>query len=122
MEHGRPTLDELRSQVKRAAKNSPEDTYRRAGYDGELKTQSDRLLGLCPFHAEKMPSFTIYPDGGFHCFGCGAYGDIIDFHQRRSMANFREAVTSLARDLGIEVGSTPTRASERTGVDEPWTR
>jgi len=121
MEHGRPTLDELKNHVKRAAKDNPEDTYRRAGYDGDVKTQSDRLVGLCPFHHEKTASFTVFPDGGFHCFGCGVYGDIIDFHQRlHHLPGFIEALTSLAHELGLQSHPTQKRAERPPGAEEPW--
>ncbi len=120
MEHIKPRLDELKDRVKRAAEDSPGDTYRRAGYDGELKTQGNRLVGLCPFHDERTPSFTVYADGGFYCFGCGVYGDIVDFHQRlRSLPGFTEAVTSLACDLGFQSAGTVSGAEKFAEREEP---
>ena len=60
--------------------------------------------GLCPFHGEKTPSFTVSEDKGFfHCFGCQASGDVIDFVQRTENLSFREAVESLASSVGLEV-------------------
>lgn len=58
--------------------------------------------GRCPFHREKTPSFVVYPDGHFHCYGCGAHGDTIDFVRRIKGLNFVETVHALGRDLGDE--------------------
>lgn len=60
--------------------------------------------GLCPFHKEKTPSFTVNDDKGFyHCFGCGAHGSAFDFIMETEGLNFREAVEKLASDVGMEV-------------------
>jgi len=60
--------------------------------------------GLCPFHTEKTPSFTVNEDKGFfHCFGCGAHGDAIGFEMRIHGLSFTEAVERLAAECGIEV-------------------
>ncbi len=66
----------------------------------ELKKSGNRLLGLCPFHPEKTPSFTIFPGGRYHCFGCGESGDVIDFTRKVYGLDFRGAI----RHLGIESG------------------
>jgi len=52
--------------------------------------------GLCPFHDEKTPSFTVWPDGHWYCFGCGIGGDIIEFVKRWYRCEFKEAVQRLA--------------------------
>lgn len=58
--------------------------------------------GLCPFHGEKTPSFTVNDDKGFyHCFGCGAHGDIISFLMQHDRLEFREAVERLAERAGV---------------------
>ena len=58
--------------------------------------------GLCPFHNEKTPSFTVSDDKGFfHCFGCGAHGDVIGFVMKSEGLAFREAVERLAAEAGI---------------------
>ena len=58
--------------------------------------------GLCPFHAEKTPSFTVNPRKGiFHCFGCGVGGDAFGFLMRQDRLSFPEAVRALARTAGI---------------------
>lgn len=60
--------------------------------------------GLCPFHNEKTPSFTVNDDKGFfHCFGCGAHGDAIGFEMRMGNLSFPDAVEKLATELGMEV-------------------
>ena len=60
--------------------------------------------GLCPFHKEKTPSFTVNDDKGFyHCFGCGAHGDIIGFAIETEGLSFPEAVERLAGEAGLEV-------------------
>jgi len=76
-----------------------------------------RLKGLCPFHDEKSPSFTVNPSLGFYkCFGCGASGDAITFVREIEHLDFSDAVEVLARRVGIEVrreqgGSAPDRQS-----------
>ncbi len=67
-------------------------------------------VGLCPFHKEKTPSFTVNEDKGFfHCFGCGAHGDVIGFEMRIDNLGFPEAVERLARAAGVAL---PTRSPE----------
>jgi DNA primase len=67
-----------------------------------LKKSGRNYLGLCPFHAEKTPSFTVSDERGlFHCFGCGAGGTVFTFVMRADRVEFREAVESLARRVGI---------------------
>lgn len=62
------------------------------------------FLGLCPFHTEKTPSFTVHDDQGYyHCFGCGERGDAIDFIRQREGICFEEAVKSLATQVGLTV-------------------
>src|SRR3989441_4714710 len=58
--------------------------------------------GLCPFHAEKTPSFTVNPRKGiFHCFGCGVGGDAFGFLMRQDRLTFPEAVRALAKATGV---------------------
>ncbi|MGQ3032456.1 MAG: DNA primase, partial [Ferrovibrionaceae bacterium] len=60
--------------------------------------------GLCPFHNEKSPSFTVNDDKGFfHCFGCGAHGDVIGFVMRSDGLQFPEAVETLAAEAGMQL-------------------
>lgn len=53
----------------------------------------------CPFHTEKTASFRVYPDGTFHCFGCGAYGDVIAFVMKMENLPFGAACARLDRDI-----------------------
>ncbi len=69
-----------------------------------LRRSGARLVGLCPFHDEKSPSFGINPAAGFyHCFGCGEGGDVISFVQKLEALSFSEAVERLAQKLGMEL-------------------
>ncbi len=62
------------------------------------------LKGLCPFHDEKTPSFTVRPAvGAYHCFGCGEGGDVISFVQKVEHLTFTEAVERLAAKVGMEL-------------------
>jgi DNA primase len=61
-------------------------------------------VGLCPFHKEKTPSFSVVEDKRFyHCFGCGAHGDVIGFTMQTANLGFPEAVEQLARQAGLAV-------------------
>ena len=74
------------------------------------------LLGLCPFHQEKTPSFSVDDGRGtFHCFGCGIRGDIIDFVRQQQRLTFSEAVASLASKAGL---SLPTQKIMRNPLEK----
>src|SRR6056297_2004818 len=69
-----------------------------------LKRQGREFAGLCPFHNEKTPSFTVSPQKQFfHCFGCGAHGTALGFVMRYDHLDFPQAVEQLAGELGLEV-------------------
>jgi hypothetical protein len=71
-----------------------EDVLTRAGI--RLRRSGGRLVGCCPFHEERTPSFTVYPDqGSYHCYGCGAHGDIFTFLMASERCSFAEAVARL---------------------------
>ncbi len=73
-------------------------------------------LGLCPFHKEKTPSFTVNEDKGFyHCFGCGKHGSVFDFVMETEGLSFPEAVERLAREAGLEL---PARDPETALRDQ----
>lgn len=61
----------------------------------KLRKLGSRHTALCPFHNEDTPSFVIYPDNSFYCFGCQAHGDAIDFIKLLKNCDFKEAVGSL---------------------------
>jgi DNA primase len=88
-------LDELRARVGLA------DLI---GRRVKLTRKGREHSGLCPFHSEKTPSFTVSEDKGFfHCFGCGAHGDAIGYVMRTENLSFPEAVERLAAEAGLQV-------------------
>ncbi|HKV56085.1 MAG TPA: DNA primase, partial [Candidatus Binataceae bacterium] len=85
-----------------------------------LRRAGRNFVGLCPFHNEKTPSFSVNPERGFfHCFGCGAGGTVFDFVMRVEGLTFPEAMQSLARRYAIALpeaaGGGGTSSSERDG-------
>src|SRR5215469_11418337 len=79
-----------------------------------LKRSGRRYTGLCPFHSEKTPSFTVNPElGFFYCFGCHAGGDVFDFVMRMGGVSFPDALTELAGRAGVRLERTPEE--ERQG-------
>lgn len=69
-----------------------------------LKRAGSNLKGLCPFHSEKTPSFTVYTGTqSFYCFGCGASGDVISFVMRADNLDYVSAVEALAKRAGIDL-------------------
>jgi DNA primase len=72
-----------------------------------LKKSGRGYLGLCPFHSEKTPSFTVNEERGlFHCFGCGAGGTVFTFLMRMDRLDFPEAVRVLAQRAGVDLPET----------------
>ena len=106
-------LEELRSRVDIESVISPYVNLRRRGKN---------LVGLCPFHNEKTPSFTVYPESdSFYCFGCGVGGDVITFVRRIENLDYLEAVKMLADRAGMalpEDGFDDSMAKQRTAVLE----
>ena len=80
-----------------------------------LKRSGSTLMGLCPFHSEKTPSFTVTAKNNFfYCFGCGAGGDAITFLMKAENLDYPAAVTALAQRAGIPL---PTDVNDKeTGV------
>src|SRR4051812_41661576 len=69
-----------------------------------LRKAGTSYKGLCPFHSEKTPSFQVHPEKGFfHCFGCGAGGDVIKFLELHEKVGFQDAVRMLAQKFGLAV-------------------
>ncbi len=108
MRRGQATKEDIRQLV---------DIVELIGEHVALKKSGKNYKGLCPFHAEKTPSFTIQRDTGYwKCFGCGEAGDAFDFVMRREKLTFPEALERLAQRVGVEVARSPEaarRASER---------
>ena len=72
------------------------------GQKVRLAKKGREFSGLCPFHREKTPSFTLNDDKGFyHCFGCGAHGDALSFLMEHDKMPFTEAVEYLAARVGL---------------------
>jgi DNA primase len=69
-----------------------------------LRPGGGRQMGLCPFHQEKTPSFSVNEaEGFFYCFGCQAGGDVLDFYQRVNGLEFKDALEQLAAEAGVEL-------------------
>lgn len=76
-----------------------------------LKKAGKNFVGLCPFHQEKTPSFTVSSEKQiFHCFGCGEHGDVFSFLMKINNLTFPEAVRQLAKKVGVDI---PQRALSR---------
>ncbi len=91
------------------------------GAKTELKRSGQQLMGLCPFHDERSPSFSVDPDRKvFHCFGCGEGGDLFKFVQLTEGLNFRESVETLSDRYGVQMELTeedPQAAQRREKRD-----
>jgi DNA primase len=96
MVYNAPLLDELRSRTQLS------DLVRHCGV--KLVRRGREFVGLCPFHRERTPSFTVADDKRFfHCFGCGAHGDVFDFVMLIDNVDFRTAVAKIAGGLGAGI-------------------
>lgn len=101
------TLDDIRERVSIVEVVSGHMSLKKAGRN---------FLGLCPFHAEKTPSFTVNEERGlFHCFGCGAGGTVFTFVMRAEHIGFPDAVELLARRAGVKL---PERTERDQGGAE----
>ena len=94
------------------------DIVKLVGGTVQLRKAGTLYKGLCPFHDEKTPSFTVSPTRNtYHCFGCGAHGDAVRFVMETGALNFPEAVRELAARAGVEVPEerreTPEEKSAR---------
>jgi len=102
--YGQDKIEEVRSRA---------DIVEIVGAQVRLKRAGRNFVGLCPFHNEKTPSFSVNAERGFfHCFGCGAGGTVFDFVMRVEALTFPEALQSLARRYGIVL-------PEHTGAGGP---
>ena len=87
------------------------------GQHVSLTRAGQNLKGLCPFHQEKSPSFTVSPSRQiFHCFGCGAGGNVFTFLTRITGASFPETVRELGRKAGIEIPDAPSRSGPQAAL------
>ena len=84
-----------------------------------LRKAGTSYKGLCPFHGEKTPSFNVNRDRGFfHCFGCGAGGDVFKFIELKEQVNFQDAVRQLAQRFGIPVPELESSDGTRDNAAE----
>ena len=103
-------LDEIRSAI---------DVVDLVGRFVNLKKAGVNWKGLCPFHAEKTPSFMVNPAKGiFHCFGCGVGGDAFGFLMRQDRVTFPEAVRALAKTAGVALPEDTRQAGHGDGKRE----
>jgi DNA primase len=98
-------LDELRSRI---------SLHGLVARTVKLVRRGREFAGLCPFHHEKTPSFYVVEDKSFfHCFGCGAHGDVIGFVMRAENLDFIEAIEKLAGEAGVPVPQLTPQERER---------
>ena len=91
----RETIDEIRARC---------DIEEIIGHYVTLKRAGSNYSGLCPFHSEKSPSFTVFPASqSFYCFGCGAGGDVVTFIRREENLEYVEAIEWLGKRVGVEI-------------------
>jgi DNA primase len=103
-------IDEVRSASDIVAVISDTVSLRKAG---------NSYKGLCPFHSEKTPSFTVQRDRGFfHCFGCGAGGDVFKFVELQEKLGFQEAVRYLAQRFGVPIPELEAGDDQRQSAAE----
>jgi DNA primase len=99
------------------------DVVEVVGRQVQLKKAGANYSGLCPFHGEKTPSFSVSPSKQFyHCFGCGKNGNVISFLMDHNGMNFVEAVKDLAQNLGMPVPEDERSPQERARDAETKTR
>src|SRR2546423_3919162 len=80
----------------------------------KLTRKGRSMVGLCPFHKEKTPSFNVNPEKGFfYCFGCKESGNVFDFLMKMEGLSFPEAARRLADRAGIEIEETATEGERR---------
>jgi len=93
-----------------------------AGFIGQyvsLRKRGNDLVGLCPFHSEKTPSFHVHPDRGFFkCFGCNEGGDVIAFVRKLENLDFPDAVRLLAAKAGVELEPEDPRTARQRNERE----
>ena len=108
MAYSREFLEEIKN------RNSLEEVIGRVV---TLKRAGANLVGRCPFHSEKTPSFTVFPaTNSYYCFGCGAGGDVVTFVMDTEGLDYREATEALAKRAGIKVEEDPSKRSAEPTV------
>ncbi len=98
------------------AANNIEDII--SGYV-KLQRKGSSYMGLCPFHNEKTPSFSVHPGRQtYHCFGCGASGDVFNFIMEYDRMSFQEAIVSLANRAGIAIPENDVTPEQKKAASE----
>jgi DNA primase len=83
----------------------------------QLKRAGSNIVGLCPFHNEKTPSFTVFPGTkSFYCFGCGSGGDVVSFVMKTQNMSYPEAIEYLAKRAGIPIEEDESRKTDKPTV------
>src|SRR5271154_6303659 len=84
-----------------------------------IKKHGREFQALCPFHNEKTPSFTVNDEKGFfHCFGCGAHGDAIEFVRKFERLSYVETMELLAREAGIPIPQPTAEEHRKAEVEK----
>ena len=100
------------------ARNPIEDVV---GQYVNLKRSGANLFGLCPFHGEKTPSFSVAPDKGiYYCFGCHKGGGVINFQMEIEGLSYGDAVRALAKRASMEVPEDPQFQSRYKQQERLW--
>src|SRR3977135_2572440 len=98
------------------------DIVRVVGEYVRLKKSGQNFTGLCPFHAEKSPSFAVHPTKQiYHCFGCGVGGDVFKFVMEMEKCAFPEAIRIVAEKCGISIPRSKERSPEERKEDQQRT-
>ena len=106
--------DEIKNRIREAA-----DIVQVIGECVELKKAGTRFSGLCPFHAEKTPSFSVNPQGQFfHCFGCGESGDVFSFMMKYHHLTFPDALKDLARRYNVDLPERKMSDADRARMQK----
>jgi CHC2 zinc finger/Toprim domain len=114
---GAPRTGQDRAAAIRARVNLPA----LIGRDVRLARKGPLWSGLCPFHEERNPSFAVWPDH-YHCFGCGAHGDALDYVMRSRRLDFRAALETLAGEHGLDAGTEAPPVPPASNVSTPARR
>ena len=84
----------------------------------QLKRAGSNLVGCCPFHSERTPSFTVFRNNeNFYCFGCGAGGDVITFTMKMENVDYMTAIEHLAARAGLTVPEDPNSIKTRVNKE-----
>ncbi len=84
-----------------------------------LKKAGKNYIGLCPFHSEKTPSFTVSPDKQiFHCFGCSTGGNVFSFLMKQDGVSFPEAARHLAKRYGVDIAERPLSPEQKKKISQ----